>query len=51
MEPLYEVVVVDPVSSLQVQRSDLHSWDECEVVYFAYVEDYPEHYVFVAPVD
>lgn len=41
MEPLYEVVVADPVSGLEVQRSDLHTWEECEDVYFAYSEDYP----------
>lgn len=51
MEHLYWVKVVDPVSGLQVQRSDLHSWDECEPAYFAYAEDYPEHYVLIVPAE
>lgn len=51
MEPLYEVVVVDPVSCLEVQRSDLHTWEECEAVYFAYTEDYPTDRILIVLVE
>ena len=51
MEPLYEVVAVDSASGLEVQRSDLHTWEECEYVYFAYSEDYPMARIMIVSVE
>ena len=51
MEHLYKVTAVDPVSSLEMQRSDLHTWPECESVYFSYVEDYPTAHILIVLVE
>lgn len=48
---LYHVVAVDPISGMQVDRSDLHEWDELELIYQTYVEDHPNHYVMIVPVE
>lgn len=50
METLYKVVAVDPLSGLELCRSDLHPWVECETVYSAYAEDYPAAHVLIVPV-
>lgn len=51
MERLYIIRAVDPISGLQQQRSDVHTWDECEFVYQAYIEDYPDFHVLIVPVE
>lgn len=47
---MYYVVVVDNSTGLQVQRSDPHTWAECEHVYNAYQEEYEGVSVRIIPV-
>lgn len=41
MKILYQLVVMDRVTNLKVQRSDPHHWEYLEELYFDYVEEYP----------
>ena len=47
---MYYVVVVDNSTGLQVQRSDPHTWAECESVYNAYREEYDDVSVLIIAV-